>query len=60
MTNEDRKRQAVTLWNQRPQYTTANDVVFFYQELLKTRPELIPQGSGDPRKTLEGWIFPPR
>ena len=53
---KDKERQALvlSLWLQRPvDKRTSNDLLMFYRELDRTRPELLKRGHGDPYRQLQ-------
>ena len=59
--DRERRAQVLLLWLQRaPKKRSGNDVLIFYGELQRTRPELLKHGHGDPyqqlKSDLRGYI----
>jgi hypothetical protein len=53
---KDKERQALvlSLWLQRPaDKRTSNELLVFYGEMERTRPELLKRGHGDPYQQLK-------
>jgi hypothetical protein len=54
MEDKERQAQILSLWLKRPpDKRTVDDVLMFYGELVKTHPELVKPGHGDPYQQLK-------
>jgi hypothetical protein len=58
MKKEDRERELIRLWQQRPKdKRTGNDVLAFYGEIYASHPELLgPPRYGDPYQQLQSTL----
>ena len=54
MKDQERQAQVLALWLQRPvDKRTSKDLLVFYGEMERTRPELLKRGHGDPYQQLK-------